>query len=292
MTKTTATSSCTKAIASLSARKRHSAAMQKYAEAIRIYSNSDIPLSEIAKQFNLSPDALSNYIGRYHRDLLLKKYGIESLNFSQCLKKREYQSVYTHKKYRNAILACSDMAYIEYNISQIAEMFGLNPTALSSQLRFHYPDVIPERERVRQDLGIADNVHRGARPQCLEAYADAVAMYRDTDMTVREVAEACNVSFGGLRQHLQFYHKSVVKQKADRRKSCANSTDQRQSGTLSGNGQICGPKPGTVEKYAKALETYRTSSMTLKEIAKTTGVPYEGFRNYLRSWNMRKTNNE
>ena len=263
---------------------RHSVAIQKYAEAVRIYSETDTPLCEIAGKCGVTPGGLSNYISRYHRDLLLRKYGIEILDCSVSMKKRAGQSIPAHRKYRSAILACSDIAYIEYNISQIAEMFGLDGTGLASQLRFHYPDVIPERERVRREYGLADNIHRGVRQWCAEAYAEAVVMYRDTDMTVREVADACNVSMGGLSQHLQFYNKSIVRQKADRRNSRVNSSDAHRSGTLAGNGQKYGPKPETVEKYAKALELYRSSPMKLKDIARSAGVPYEGLRNYIRSW--------
>lgn len=284
MTKITAMTYSNTDITTLPTAIRHSVAVQKYAEAVRIYSETDTPLSKIAKQCGVTPSGLSAYIGRYHRDLLLKKYGIKALNCSVCIKKRVGQSIHIYKKYRTAIRACSDMAFIEYNISQIAVMFGHSAAALASQLRFHYPEVVPERERVRRELGLADNIHRGARQCCVEAYADAVAMYRDTDMTVRDVAEACNVSKGGLNQHLQFYNKPVVGQKAARRDSCANNKDVERSGTLSGNGRMYGPKPESVEKYANALELYRTSSMTLKDIVKSTGVPYAGFRSYLRLW--------
>lgn len=284
MIKTTATTYGNKEITSLPTGKRHSAAMQKYAEAVRLYAQTDTPINDIAGQCGVTPGGLSNYISRHHRDLLLKKYGIKTLDCAVRIKRREEQSIHTHYKYKDAILASSDVAYIEFNISQIAEMFGLNPSSLASQLRFHYPEVIPEREQVRRRLGLADNIHRGARPYCIDAYAGAVAMYRDTDMTIRDVAEACNVSTGGLSQHLLFYNKSIVAQKAARRDSCAFNADEVRSGTLSGNGRLYGPDPKTVEKYAKALELYRTSSMTMKEIVNATGVPYEGFRSYIRQW--------
>lgn len=283
-TTTMTTSVGNQEITSLPTSVRHRVAAQKYEEAVRVYSASDTPLCDIARKCGVTPGGLSNYISRHHRDLLMKKYGIETLNCSETIKKRVGQSIHVHKKYRTAIRACSDMAFIEYNISQIARIFGHDGTALASQLRFHYPEVIPERERVRRELGIADNFQRGVRPWCEETYAEAVALYRDTDMTVREVAEACNVSASGLGQHLQFYNKQVVGQKAARRSACANNICTERSGTLSGNGQKYGPKPETEEKYAAALALYRTSGMSLKDSAKRAGVPYAGFRNYIRLW--------
>ena len=288
MTKTDTTSygngDGSRGITSLPTAMRHPVAMLKYAEAVRTYSETDLRLSDIARQFGLTPSGLSVYISRHHRDILLKKYGIVTLDCAQRIKQGAGQSIYAYKKYKSAIEACSNMAYIEYNVSQIAVMFDLNASALAAQLRFHYPDVIPEREKKRLELGFSDNPRRGARPECVEAYSDAVAMYRDTDMTVRDVAEACNVSVGGLNQHLQFYCKSVVGQKADRRNSRVNTLDENRTGTLSGNGRMYGPNPETVEKYSKALELYRTSDMTLKEIIKATGVTYAGFRSYIRLW--------
>ena len=263
---------------------RHSAAVLKYAEAVRIYSETDTPLCDIAKQCGVSPSGLSAHIAKYHRPLLLKRYGIDALDISVSVKKPIGQSYHTFHKYRSAIAACSDMAFIEYNVSQIARMFGHKPTNLASQLHFHYQDVIPERERVRQRLGLADNIHRGASRMCEEVYAEAVRMYRDTDMTIPDVAESCGVSESGLSQHLRFYHKMIIDYKASRRKDSKGKTGVGRSGTLSGNGQAYGPKPDTVAKYAKALDLYRNSDMTIREIAKAAGVPYAGFRGYLQQW--------
>lgn len=271
-------------IFSLPTAMRHDAAVKKYAEAVRVYSETEMPLRDIALQCEVSPSGLSAYIGKYHRDLLLKRYGIESLDLSVCVKKPVGQSSYTYHKYRSAIDACSDMAFIEYNVSQIARMFGHNVNNLTSQLHLHYQDVIPERERIRQRLGLADNNHRGVRPDCTEAYAAAVNMYRNSDMTIPDVAEACGVSPTGFSQHLRFYHKAVIDLKASRRRDSKGKTGVRRSGTLSGNGQAYGPKPETMVKYAAALELYRTSFLTVRDIVRATGVPYAGFRGYLRQW--------
>lgn len=281
MTKTTATTHGNKDITSLPTGMRHPAAMLKYAEAVRIYSESDAPLSDIARQCGLTPGGLSNYISRHHRDMLLKKYGIKALDCALRIKKRTGQSIHTHYKYKEAILACSDVAYIEYNISQIAEMFGLDPAALASQLRFHYPEVIPERERVRREQGLADNIPRGARPCCVEAYADAVAMYRDTDLTVRAVADACDVSAGGLAQHLQFYCKPVVREKAARRDASAANAKARRRSMLSAGGRRRSPKPKAAEKYAAAIASLRESPRPVAEVAAEFGLHPDVFREYL-----------
>lgn len=275
------------AINSLPTGERNSVAKRKYATAVEMYTGTDLSIHRIAEICNVTEAGLSAHIGRYHRDLLFRRYGLSADDGDlQTLKVKppKGQSLVTYRKYKDAIAACSDLAYIEYNISQIARLFGFHGTALASQLRFHYQDVIPMRERLRQRLGIADNTHRGVRPWCDEAYRDAVAMFRDTDLSIPEVAEACNVSPGGFSQHLRYYHKDVIEAKAEKRKEARRKTGSRKAGNLSGNGNAYGPKPETVEKYAKALELYRTTGMTVDEIVAATGVPKGGFTGYLHQW--------
>ncbi len=264
---------------------RESAAAHKYAEAVDLYAMSDLTLRQVAEMCGVTPVGLSAHIGKHHRSLLFARYGLDINNPSLAIikvKQPNGQSLKTHLKYKDAIEACGDVAYIEYNITQIARLFGLDGTALASQLRVHYPDVIPTREALRQRLGIADNIHRGARPTTVDQYDDAVKMYRDTDMTVTEVADRCNLSKGGLVQYMRFYHKDVISDKAQRRASACGSASI--VGQLAGNGSLYGPQPQTVSTYAEALDLYRTTTMTLADITDLTGVPAEGFRFYVNRW--------
>lgn len=275
------------AINSLPTRERNSAAKRKYAAAVEMYASTDLSIRRIAKICNVTEAGLSAHIGRYHRDLLFKRYGLsaddgdlQTLN----VKPPKGQSPMTYRKYKDAIAACSDLAYIEYTVAHIAHLFGLNGTGLASQLRFHYPDVIPMREKIRQNLGLADNIHRGVLPCCEKEYQEAVAMYRDTDMSLPEVAETCGVSQGGLSQHLRYYHQDVIELKAKKRITSKRKTGSRKVGKLAGNGNTYGPKPETIAKYAEALDLYRHTGMTVKEIAGATGVSVTGFSGYLHQW--------
>ena len=260
---------------------------RKYAEAVELYATTGLPMRCIAEICEVTPRGLSAYIGRNHRQLLYARYG---LNIGDCetdtLKIRPVrgQSYRSHIKYKDAIEACGDIAYIEYNVSQIARLFGLSGPALSSQLRVHYPDVIPARERLRKRLGLADNAHRGARKISNDVYEEALRMYRNTDMTIPQVAEKCDVSKGGLVQYMRFYHKEIIKYKEEKRCAAKESKSTRIAGQLSGNGRLYGPKSGTVERYAPAVELYRTTFKSIPEIAAETGVSVSGLRNYLKQW--------
>lgn len=259
----------------------------KYQEAVDLYATTDLSIREVAEKCGVTASGLSSHIGRHHRPLLYARYGISPTSpEAQVIKVKPTrgQSRRTHLKYKDAIEACGDVAYIEFNVSQIARIFNLDGTALASQLRFHYPDIIPNRERIRQRLGIADNTHRGARPISEETYAEALRMYRDTDLSIPAVAEACGVSKGGFSQFMRFYHKDVISHKAHRRSAATKDKTLKQAGVLSGNGRLYGPQLETIELYGKALELYRTTDMSYGEIAEAIGVSPDGIRFYIDRW--------
>lgn len=194
------------------------------------------------------------------------------------------QTAAAHAKYKDAIHACDDMAYIEYNVSQIARIFHLNPSLLSNQLRVHFPEILERRERERCRLGINDNLHRGVKPWCKEQYAEAVEHLNTTDDTIGQTAELYGLSYAGLREHLLYYHKPLAHRRADKRR-CAKKNKKR--GGLTGNGLRHEPSPRVVEKYSEAVRLYRTTAMTQQDIADATGVTVQGLRNHLRIWHRK-----
>lgn len=265
-------------------REKMAEADAKYAEALKLYATTGQPCTEIAKKCGVSASAFRSYLARRHRDLLLARHGIDAGGRDLRLVKifpPKGQRPATYMKYKDAVEACGNMSYIEYNISQIARMFDLNGTTLANQLRMHYPDIPVIRERIRERLGLADNIHHGVRPYCVEQYVESVKMYLDTDKTVEQVAEECGVSFRGLDQHLRFYHKDVINSKEQRRKMAKGS---RKRGTLIGNGQIKAPREGSDEKYRPAVELADTTDLTISEIAERTGLNVNSIRYYLRTW--------
>lgn len=274
-------------ICTLPTAKRKEAAEIKYAAAVRLYGSSALSLREVAEQSGVSAFGLSAHIGKYHRNLLYARYGLDAENETSRMikvKSPKGQSGATVEKYKEAIDACGDMAYLEFNISQIARMFGLDGSALAAQLRVHHEGVIEKRESLRRSLGLADNIRRGARRCSEETYSEALLLYRDTEMTMREVAERCRVSKSGFCQFMRFYHKDIIDHKASRRRASANESGNKKNGRMSGNGQPYGPKPETVLQYAPALKLYLSSSLPVKEIAAKTGVPVAGLHSYLRQW--------
>ena len=265
--------------------KRH-ALHCKYEKAVAIYADTDMPMKDIAKECGVTVGGLGSYLRRYWRELVLRRHQIhadgkkaEDIKIMEAGK----QSIHAHAKYKDAVAACDSLDYIDLNVSQIARKFGTEGTALANFMRIHYPETLVWREKVRQRLGINDNIRHGARPECMKQYAEAVELYRNTGMTMAEVAEACKVSLSGFGQHLRFYHKEILKRRKQKRKT-AKAKRLQVLGELTGNGRIYRPSPATEQRYAQALELYRNTTLTMKEIVRRTGVPAEGFRSYLHKW--------
>lgn len=256
----------------------------KYEEAVEMYADSKLPLCKIAVKCNVSLGGLGSYLRRYWRELILRRRGIsyEGKDPKDIkIVSSGQPSIVSKAKYAEAVEACKSLEYIDLNVSQVARKFNVNGTALANYMRLHYEEIPIWRENVRRMLGIGDNVHRGVRPECEEQYVLAVEMYKSTDKTIPKIAEICQVSIGGLSQHMRFYHKEVIRKRKAERKAAKKN---RIIGKICGNGQIHCPQQKTVEKYREALELYKNSNLIIKEIVRKTGVPLEGFRNYLRVW--------
>ena len=198
--------------------KRH-ALHSKYEKAVALYADTDMTMKNIAKECKVSIGGLGCYLRRYWRELVLRRHQIhadgkkaEDIKIMEAGK----QNVNAHAKYKDAVAACDSLDYIDLNVSQIARKFGTEGTALANFMRIHYPETLVWREKVRQRLGINDNIRHGARPECMKQYAEAVELYRNTGMTMAEVAEACKVSLSGFGQHLMALHQNLLKiQSAD-----------------------------------------------------------------------------
>lgn len=193
----------------------------KYEKAVKLYADTDMSVKDIAIECGHTAGALGNYLRRYWRELVLHRHGItvedkDLLSFK--IIEAGGMSASARIKYGSAVEACRSLDYIELNMSQVARKFSLDATALANFMRVHFPDVLSWREQLRRSFGFCNGVHRGVRPESLDQYAEAVRLYRTTDMTQAEIASKCRVSLGGLNQHLRFYCNDVLCRKRQSRK--------------------------------------------------------------------------
>ncbi len=262
----------------------------KYSCAVDLYGSTDLSVRAICARCGVSYAGFRSYLYKYRRDLLLSRHGVAASSAAAAahtrLRGRRGQTAAARAKYGDALAACGDAKYFEYNVSQIAHMFGLNPTGLSNQLRAHCPELLERRELERRRLGLADNQQRGQRPWCREQYAGAVELLRTTEMTVSEVAERCGVSFTGLRQHVCFYHKDLQQARSELRE---RAKTQKRKGHVTGSGRRHEPTPESCERYREAVRMYAQSALTIREIADMTGVNRSSLCSYLRVWCREET---
>lgn len=236
---------------------------------------------------SIETTGLGGHISKYHRDLMLARYDItcskeEARNIK--LGPLRGQLPATRLKYQKAVEASGCMEFIEFSISQIASIFGLNGTNLGRQLRTHYPEILEFREKERQRLGIDDHLPRGTRSFCKKQYAEALKLLQgETYLTVEEVAKMCNVSYTGLEQHLLFYHKNLVQKRIQIREKAVR---QQRKGEITGRGTVYAPSATMQERYAEAVHLFRTTPMSAAQIARQTNVKKNGFYEYLRRWHQ------
>ena len=257
----------------------------QYRETIELYGSTSLSVRAICARCGVSYAGFRSYLYKYRRDLLLSRHGVAVPSVSDAARTRlrgcRGQTASARAKYGDAIAACGDAKYFEYNVSQIAHLFGLNPTGLSNQLRAHCPGLLERRELERRRLGFADNQQRGVRPWCREQYAAAVKLLRTTELTLPEVAERCGVSFTGLRQHVCFYHKDLQQTRSELRE---RAKTQKRKGHVTGSGRRHEPTPESRERYREAVRLYRNTAMTIKEIAEKQGLNPFSFTSYLQTW--------
>ena len=252
----------------------------KYRKAIALYSDSDLSIKDICERTGVGFSAFSSYLSKHHRELILKRHNLtEHENVK--LRGSKGQTTSAHYKYKDAIAACDSVEYIEYNISQIARIFDVNCSALASQLRRHYPEIVPRREKQRKFMGITINLQYGARKWSKKAYCTAIEMLQSSDMTIEEVADACNVSHTGLREHVLAYHPQITQLREIKR---INAKGQNVRGMRNGCWTMHEPEQSSIKKYEEAIEIYRTTSTDVKTIARQAGLNLGAFRYHLRTW--------
>lgn len=208
------------------------------------------------------------------------KVSDERLN--QYMGARYGQSPETEQKYREAVQACMSILNLSLNVADIARMYHLDPQCLRGQLKRHYPEVIPRRNELRAMLGYAVLDQSRLHQSSMEKYVPAVKMLKETDLTVKEVAERCGVTYLGLQQHLIYYHKEVAELRLGKRMQALAGPVP--VGEKDCNNRPVGPSATMQARYAPAIKMARETDLPLTEIAQRCGVEPRGLQGYFQKW--------
>ena len=254
---------------------------EKYREAIELYRTTGLPVREICARTGVPFTAFRSFLHSCHRELMFARYGMEVAPEEAAatrLRKRSGQTAASCAKYGEAIRACDDIAYIEYNVSQIAYMFHLDPSGLGSQLRNHYPEIIERRERAKSGAKVRGALTgNGSRhePKAgqTEKGREALRLYRDTALTHRQIAEATGITVTGLRNHLRIWNRRLIVE--HRGYECREG----EAVDLSRTKQYL---KSTAAKYAGAIACLKETGRPTAEVAREFGLHPETFREYVR----------
>lgn len=253
-----------------------------YREAVKLCEDTDLTYKEIARMAGVKLEGLKAYIRKHRRDLMLKRLGMEvskrEANTIRVRGRETGQTLMGEEKYRDAIEACSNLKYIELTVAEIAREFNVTETGLLNQLREHFPEVVTRREEVRQRMGLDDNRQRGVRETTLSEYSTAIEMLRNTDKTIKEVAEECGVTFGGLRSHLLTYHKDVVELRRVRMEA------REKAGWKFEKGSIRASNREATSRYDEAIEKLREGAGSVEAVANESGFVPESLRAHLKKY--------
>lgn len=200
--------------------------------------------------------------------------------------KKWKERIETEEINREAIMACQSIDYLELTVAEIARKYELKPECLINQLERLYPDILHRREQMRDLMGYSRPGNRELKKATAQKYADAIQMLRNTSLTVKEVANRCNVSYSGLQQHMLCYHKDIAESRllyrTDALLQPVPSSPQKR--TPSGTGCVRKPRRETAELFAPAVQLYQETNLSVPQIAARYGLKVYALDGYLRKW--------
>ena len=114
---------------------------------------------------------------------------------------------------------------------------------------------------------------RGSLPETVEKYSEALKMYRDTDLYVKEIVRRTGVALSGFRSYLREWHRDLMLE--HRGGECNTDEDW-----INLNRRKRYSK-AVANKYAGAIAKLKAGGYTIVPIASEYGFNPEVFRNYL-----------
>lgn len=154
--------------------------VQKYAEAVHLFSTTPMSAAQIAKQTGVSKKGFYEYLQRWHLDLICKRKGIpyvegHPIDWSQV---RKYNPA-TKAKYTEAIRRLKESGL---PTAQVAAEFGLHPETFRSYLKEHEPELHARLGMVRLDNG------KTVSQRSMEKYSEAIHLFSTTTESVKSLA--------------------------------------------------------------------------------------------------------
>lgn len=178
--------------------------VEKYAEAVRLYSTTPMSAAQIAKKTGVSRKGFYEHLQRWHLDLICKRKNIpyeegQPVDWSKI---RKYNPA-TRAKYAEAIAKLKESGL---PTAQIAAEFGLQPECFRQYLKEHEPEL-----HARQGMIKTDNGGTASR-RSMEKYSEAIHLYGTTPESLKSLARRFGLNDCSLGQFIKRHFPELVGQ--------------------------------------------------------------------------------
>ena len=206
---------------------------------MELYGSTALSSREICVRCGVSLKGFQCHIGRYHRHLILARYGINRSPEEAAdirLEQLRGQLPATRAKYREAIEACDSMDYI-----------------VGKRIRIRRQAVRQQRKGKITGRG---TLH-APKPETVALYAEALHLYRTTPMSARRIAAETKVSRKGFYEYLQKWHMDLV---------CRRKGIPYEEGRPVDWSKVRKYNPATKAKYAAAIDRLKESGLPTAKV--------------------------
>ncbi len=262
-----------------SARGQTAAARAKYGDAIRACGDKayiGYNISQIAHIFHLDPTSLARQL-RVHFPEILEKREKRRRRLGMNDNLQRGEKPWSRELYADAV---EHLRITNDTIRQTARLYNLSYPGLREHMLYYHKDIVDKRFAERKKAKSVKK--RGAltgsgtlhvpSPAQVEKYREAVALYRTTAMTQKEIAVETGVSLSGLRNYLRIWRPELILE--HRGVKCGKDAEIRIADTKS-------YLKSTAAKYAGAIRRLKASGRTAAEVAREFALNPETFRMYL-----------
>ncbi len=255
-----------------------SAARIKYETAIRACGNTEnigYSVSQIARQFGLSPSGLGARLRIHHPEILARR---EEERQRSGMTDNRWRGVrpWSKEQYAEAVEL---LHTTELTVAEAAKACMVSAGGLSQHLLAYHKDLLHERsEKRRRATGtkkrgrLTGNGRRHEpKAETMEQYREAVRLYAETAMTIREIATTTRKDENALYAYLRKWHRKEA--------FARRNAEYREEVPISETKQY---HRATAEKYAAAIARFKEGDVSVSKTAAAFGLHPECFRQYLR----------
>lgn len=261
---------------------QHPETEAKYRDAIAACGNIIYlrqTIADIARMYNVESQSLINQLKRHYPEIIPTRRELRVMKGYEKAGRYGLKES-TLKNYSAAVEMLKDPAV---TVREAAEKCGVSYSGLQQHLLFYHKDIADTRMMTRCDallkpLVVGDFTAKGGirvpRPGTVALYSPAVEMYKNTKLSIVEIARYCGISEHNFRAYIQRWHGDLMEQ---RRTRVQKELKEKKS------------RPKTVRsKSALARQKYMPSLVLIKsgysvaEAAKELNVNVDNLRSWLK----------